>query len=141
MAEIVIVGLMVLLGATLWLTGAALYSPETLSRVADWVDRRREARRGPRAVGMPIEQLAADLRRLIWEHDRLVRSKTEWQRVHHIRACELAIHDRAEEAATALGLPAAPGLHCTTADLGRRLRQLAAAGLVLPENAGLGDRL
>jgi hypothetical protein len=144
MAESLIVGFLVILGVLLWIFGASLYSPQAMSAFVHWVDERRELRRGPRPLGMPIEQIAVDLRRLLREHDRLIRSKAEWQRAHHLKACELALHDRAEEAALALGLPAYAGTagDWTTADLGRRLRQLAEAGLVLPENAGLGgDRL
>ncbi|MDX6227944.1 MAG: hypothetical protein QOI76_1334 [Frankiales bacterium] len=142
MAETVIVGLVVVVGIALWFGGMTLYNPRPVTLFVDWCGRQREIRRGPRPTGLPIEQLAADLRRLLWEHDRLVRSKAEWPRVHHLRACELALHDRAEEAAIALGLPPCPSSAWTTADLGRRLRQLAEAGLVLPETAGLGgDRL
>jgi hypothetical protein len=144
MAETLIVGFLVILGVLLWIAGASLYSPQAMSAVVHWCDQRRELRKGPRPLGLPIEQLALDLRRLLREHDRLTLSKAEWQRAHHLKACELALHDRAEEAAMALGLPAYAGTcGCwTTADLGRRLRQLAEAGLVLPENAGLdGDRL
>jgi hypothetical protein len=144
MAETFIVCFLVSLGVLTWIAGASLYSPQAMSAVVHWCDQRRQLRKGPRPVGAPIEQLAADLRRLLREHDRLTWSKAEWQRAHHLRACELALHDRAEEAATALGLPAYEGTAggWSTADLGRRLRQLAEAGLVLPENAGLGgDRL
>lgn len=143
MAQELIMGLLLLLGVALWIAGTSLYKPELLSALTQRLDERRERRRGPRPLGMPIEQLAVDLRRLLREHDRLTLSKTEWQRAHHLKACELALHDRAEEAAAALGLPPSGGSPAwTTADLGRRLRQLAEAGLVLPENAGLGgDRL
>ncbi|MDX6244081.1 MAG: hypothetical protein QOE76_1804 [Frankiales bacterium] len=144
MAETLIVGFLVILGVLVWGAGASLYSPQMMSAIVHWGDQLRERRCGPRPFGMPIEQLAADLRRLLAEHDRLTRSKAEWQRAHHLKACELALHDRAEEAATALGLPAyaVPGDCWTTVDLGRRLRQLAEAGLVLPENAGMdGDRI
>jgi hypothetical protein len=139
MAEAVIVPVAVLVGVLLWLTGAVLYAPSAANRVVEWWGRLREASRGPQPTGLPIEQLAADLRRLLYEHERLTRSRSEWQRVHHLRACELALHDRAEEAAVALGLPACrlaePGW--TTADLERRLWQLRVAGMVLPADAGL----
>jgi hypothetical protein len=138
MAEAVVVSIVLLLGVVLWLSGVVLYAPGTASRVLEWWTRRRDARRGPQPTGLPIEELAADLRRLLSEHERLMRSK-DWQRVHHLRACELALHDRAEDAAIALGLPACrlsePGW--TTADLERRLWQLRVAGLVLPADAGL----
>jgi hypothetical protein len=139
MGEAVIVALVVLLGVVLWIWGAALYAPTAAGSVVEWWLQRRQARRGPQPTGAPIEQIAADLRRLLAEHERLARSRAEWQKVHHLRACELALHDRAEEAAAALGLPACrlaePGW--CTADLERRLWQLRVAGLVLPADVGL----
>lgn len=139
MAEAVILGFVVLLGIALWIWGIVAYSPGIADKVVEWWGRRRQAKQGPQPTGLPIEQLAADLRRLLYEHERLCRSRAEWQRAHHLRACELALHDRAEEAAAALGLPpcrlSEPGW--TTADLERRLWQLRVAGLVLPADAGL----
>lgn len=139
MAEAIILAFVVLIGVALWVWGIVAYAPGSAGRVVEWWVRRRQAKRGPQPTGLPIEQLAADLRRLLNEHERLTRSKSEWQRVHHLRACEMALHDRAEEAAVALGLPpcrlSEPGW--TTADLERRLWQLRVAGLVLPADAGL----
>src|SRR3954453_3074859 len=139
MAEAIIVSVALLLGVAVWLIGAVLYAPSSASRVLEWWTLRRQARRGPQPTGLPIEQLAADLRRLLYEHERLMRSRSEWQRVHHLRACEIALHDRAEEGAAALARPPCrlgePGW--TTADLERRLWQLRVAGMVLPADAGL----
>jgi hypothetical protein len=140
MSEILIVSFAVAVGVALWLTGMCLYNPELVNRVLEWATAVRDRRRGPRATGLPIEELAVDLRRLLREHDRLVRPSAAWQSAHHLRACEMALHYRAAEAAVALGLPPSPvplGRR-TTADLARQLRQLAEAGLVLPETAGLG---
>ena len=54
-------------------------------------------------------------------------------------ACEMALYTRAEEAAAALGLPpCSPTAGRNAEDLTERLRQLARAGLVLPEIAGMG---
>ena len=140
MAEGVIVGLVLMAAAAFWLVGTSLYNPRPACAVIEWCIDRRARRSGPQPSGPPIEQIAADLRRLMREHERLVRPSQDWQRAHHVRACESALHDRAEEAATALDLPPAAGPDWTRADLAVRLRQLSAAGLVLTESAGL-DRL
>jgi hypothetical protein len=144
MPELLMVSLAAVLGVVLWLVCATLCNPRPMATLLEWLTELRERRRGPRPSGPPIEQIAADLRRLMREHDRLVRPPPEWHRAHHLRACELALHDRAEEAATALGLPAYadPAGGGTTEELAWRLRQLAQAGLVLTEIAGLGgDRM
>jgi hypothetical protein len=125
--------------AVLWLFCVTLFNPR---RIANGLDRVGEAwaqRRGPKPTGLPIEQIAADLRRLIREYERLVRPDADWHRAHHLRACELALYTRAEEAATALGLPPTSQTAGRTAeDLTERLRQLARAGLVIPEIAEMG---
>lgn len=144
MSEVLIVGLAVIVGAGLWFLGVCLYVPDVPTAIMDWQQRRRAARLGPVVTGPPIEEIADDLRRLLREHDRLVRTPSEWHRAHHLRACELALDVAVEEAATALGLPPryVSGSGWTTTDLGFRLHQLATAGLVLPETAGLGgDRI
>lgn len=144
MSEVLIVGFAVVAGAGLWLLGVCVYLPDVPTAIMDWNQRRRARRLGPAVTSAPIEDIAADLRRLLHEHDRLVRSPAEWHRAHHLRACELALDLMAEEAATALGLPPryVSGSGWTTTDLGFRLHQLATAGLVLPQTAGLGgDRI
>ena len=94
-----------------------------------------------KATGLPIEQIAADLRRVIREYERLVRPDGDWHRAHHLRACELALYTRAEEAATALALPPTSATAGRTAeDLTERLRQLARAGLALPRDRRDGWR-
>ena len=138
MSEMLIVGV-VTAYAVLWLVCSMIFNPKPLSDGFDWLVERWSLRRGPKPTGLPIETLAADLRRLISEYERLVRPDADWHRAHHLRACEMALYTRAEEAATALGLPPCSMTAGRTAeDLTERLRQLARAGLVLPEIAGMG---
>jgi hypothetical protein len=87
----------------------------------------------------PIEQLAHDLRRLLWRHDELSRS-SDVAHAKWLKALEAAISSRAIKAATALEVPyqdPPPYSGLDTEELRRLLRALAAEGLVLPENAGL----
>src|SRR5438132_9404685 len=88
----------------------------------------------------PIEQLAADLRRLLQQHETLRRSTGVAMRGRHLLALEGAITDCAIEAASALDLPAPDrpahgGL--APPELRRLLPSLANAGLVLPPAVGL----
>jgi hypothetical protein len=101
--------------------------------------RRRVAQRGvdttPQPAHAPIEQLAADLRRLLQQHDTLRRSTGHAMRARHLLALEAAITDCATEAASALGLsyPDRRGLGgLPTPELRGLLQNLAGAGLVLP---------
>ena len=136
--ELLIFGVVAAYGALLAVC-SLLFNPRPLANVIESLVERYANRRGPKATGMPIEQIAADLRRLIGEYDRLIRPDADWHRAHHLRACEMALYTRAEEAATALGLPpCSPTAGRTAEDLTERLRQLARAGLVLPEIAGMG---
>ena len=91
------------------------------------------------STNTPIELVAADLRRLLRQHDLALRSlvpvsdKRLW-------ALELAITRRATQAAQALEVPhpvppAYRGLDAP--QLGRLLRALAAEGVVLPRTARL----
>lgn len=138
MPEMLIAGV-VTAYAVLWLFCQTLFNPGRLVNGVERAADRWARRRGPKATGLPIEQIAADLRRLIREYERLVRPDADWHRAHHLRACEMALYTRAEEAATALGLPPTSEHAGRTAeDLTERLRQLARAGLVLPEIAGMG---
>jgi hypothetical protein len=134
---------LIMLSPTL-IIGAALYVPR-------WVraGRRRLRVRRPATVlqpiGPPIEVLAADLRRLLLEHDAIRRSTDLAVRGLRLRALEGAIYDCAVQAATALDVPRpdqpARGL-VSIPELQRLLRALARAGLVLPARAGLltGER-
>jgi hypothetical protein len=93
----------------------------------------------PAPDGLPIEQLAADLRRLLRLHDELTVSAHLAMRAHRLWAVEEAIGVRAVEAARALDVPhrepSAPGALSRT-ELCRLLRALAGAGLVLPTTVG-----
>jgi len=93
----------------------------------EWVDLR--------ATNPPIERIAADLRRLLWQHETVVCFGGEAAVSKHLWALETAITRRAVQAARALDVP-----YPTPPEnrgLGRSqltvlLRALAAAGLVLP---------
>jgi hypothetical protein len=90
-------------------------------------------------LGPPIEQLAADLRRLLRLHGALTVSAHSALCAHRVWAVEAAIGARAIETAAALGVPhpdpsAAPSL--TRTELSALLSALAAEGLVLPRWVG-----
>ena len=93
----------------------------------------------PEPLGLPIEQLAADLRRLLRLHEATGRSAHIAMRAHRLWAVEAAIAVRAVEAARALEVPhrepETPGA-LTRDELVRLLQALAAAGLVLPTAVG-----
>ena len=99
----------------------------------------RRPKLAPEPLGKPIEQLAADLRRLIRLHDELNASALQGFRAVRIWSVEAAIGARAVEAARALDVPfrepPADG-RFTRDELGALLRSLAAAGLALPASAG-----
>jgi hypothetical protein len=113
--------------------GAVVYAPRAIRAFRRALTtRRRDALRPDHP---PIEQLAADLRRLLWRHDRLKRSSDVAMRVGHMHAVEAAVADCAFDAARALGIacpPRAAHTNVPTAELRRILRALAEAGLVLP---------
>jgi hypothetical protein len=119
--------------------GAAIYVPRAVRLV-----RRRLAARAlakhPRPTHAPIEQLAADLRRLLLQHEALRRSTGVAMRARRLQALEGAITDCAAEAARALEVPYPDWpVHgaLTPPQLRRLLHDLAGAGLVLPPTAGL----
>jgi hypothetical protein len=132
-----------LIVATPTLIGAVLIlAPKLYGFLAGLVPERGS--RDPKPVGPPIEQLAADLRRLLRLHSELTVSAHLAMRAHRLWAVEAAIGVRALEAAKALGVPhrepEMPGA------LGRDemcglLKALANAGMVLPEKVGpfVGD--
>ncbi|MDX6205015.1 MAG: hypothetical protein QOF39_1072 [Frankiales bacterium] len=125
-----------MLGPTLAI-GAFLHLPRALRAL-----RRVVQARGPRtlAPGPPIECIAADLRRLVVQHDQILSNHDLAMRAHHLRALELAITDKAIEGATALDVPrpVLPANGCLThQQLGTLLRQVHAAGLELPIDASL----
>ncbi|MCA2212094.1 hypothetical protein [Jidongwangia harbinensis] len=137
------VGKLVLIAATPTLLGAAVvYAPRWCAFLAEiWPER---AGRTPEPFGPPIQQLAADLRRLLRLHRDLSASAHLAMRAHRLWAVEAAIGVRAIEAAKALDVPHRepdmPGA-LTRGELSGLLRDLAAAGMVLPENVGpfVGD--
>jgi hypothetical protein len=100
---------------------------------------KRAAKIPLRPTGPPIEQLAYDLRRLLWRHEQLSRS-SDPAHVKWLRAVESTISSKAVKAARALDVPyqdpPAYG-RLGTDELRRLLRGLAAAGLVLPAEVGL----
>jgi hypothetical protein len=103
------------------------------------VDRREDC--GPQPDGPPIERVAADLRRLLWQHDRVTRSADVAMWSGRLRALEGAISICATQAARALDVPypdpPAPGGVVLKPQLRRLLRALAAAGLAVPAEVGL----
>jgi hypothetical protein len=128
-------GLLVLAGALL--PAAALAAARTLAR------RRRLTRRhrlDPWPTNPPIETIAADLRRLLWQHDAVTRSGDMLGGARRVWSLEAAITRRATQAARALevphpSLPEHRGLD--RSELRMLVRALAAEGLVLPATVGL----
>lgn len=101
-----------------------------------WPDRRASE---PQPTGPPIEQLAADLRRLLRLHSDLTVSAHLAMRAHRLWAVEHAIGVRAVEAARALDVPhrePVPPESLSRDELPAVLYALADAGLVLPAKVG-----
>jgi hypothetical protein len=121
------------------LFGATRSVPRGVRAVRRLVDNRR-AEANPQPSNPPIEQIAADLRRLLLQHDMFARSNDIPMRARRLWALEAAIIDRATQAARALEVPhpdrPAHGGY-DKAQLRRLLRALAAEGLVLPPAVGL----
>jgi hypothetical protein len=132
------VGKLVLIVAAPTLLGAmAVYGPRWCGALAErWRDSRPKP---PEPLGPPIEQLAADLRRLLRLHGELTESAHLAMRAHRLWAVEAAIAARAVEAARALDVPhrepEIPGA-LTRDELLSVLRRLTACGLVLPARVG-----
>ena len=128
------VGKLALITVAPTLIGAVVvYAPrwwEALSGA--WPGRRGDE---PQPIGPPIEQLAADLRRLLRLHEELTRSAHVAMLAHRLWAIEAAIGARAVEAARSLDVPHREPAHLeilTRAELARLLHDLARAGLSLP---------
>jgi hypothetical protein len=145
-AVIIKVGQIVLLMLSPTLLFAAIcHAPHGVRAVRRLVnDRRlvnnRSADRNPQPSNPPIEQIAADLRRVLWQHEIFARATDLPMRAQRMRAMEAAITDCATQAARALEVPypdrpAHAGFD--RPQLRRLLRALAAEGLVLPPAAGL----
>jgi hypothetical protein len=96
---------------------------------------RKQSRNGTNRI--PIEQLAADLRRLLARYEAVRRSPQLAMRAHHLWALEAALADCACAAADSLGVPHQPRPphgRLPVSQLHQLLRDLADAGLVLPAN-------
>ncbi|MCW2586206.1 MAG: hypothetical protein JWN55_1722 [Frankiales bacterium] len=119
-------------GAVLWLPRGA--------RVLRDLLRRRDP--GLRPVGPPLERTAADLRRLMAEHDAVRRSPAMAGRATHLAVLEAALTDCALHAARAVGLdlPADAAGHgpLSREQLRLLLGDLAGAGLFLPAHERFG---
>jgi hypothetical protein len=131
-------GKLALIVVTPTLLGAvAVYAPKWCGLVADRWARLRPP--PPAPLGPPIEQLAADLRRLLRLHGEMLESAHLAMRAHRLWAIEAAIGVRAIEAARALDVPhrepELPGA-LTRSELLDLLTALAACGLVLPAKVG-----
>jgi hypothetical protein len=122
--------------------GAALALPRVISATGRRFRQRLSVRRGepaPPPSRLPIEQLAADLRRLLERHHALKESTGTAMRAQKLRATEAAITDLAVDAAQALDLPCperAARAPLTPPDQRRRRHDLAGAGLVLEPLVG-----
>lgn len=127
-----------LIVATPTLLGVVVvYAPKWCTRVADLWTRLRPP--PPAPLGPPIEQLAADLRRLLRLHGEIMASAHMSMRAHRLWSIEAAIGARAIEAARALDVPhREPELlgFLTRSELLDLLNALAACGLVLPAKVG-----
>ncbi len=111
--------------------GAAVLLPRAVRAVR----RRLGPPPPPLPAGPPLEQVAADLRRLLAEHDRVTRSPQLPARGRRLVALEGALTDRGLEAARALDLPVpAPpaGGVLPVGALRALLVELAGSGVVLP---------
>jgi hypothetical protein len=105
--------------------------------------RRTRGRRDERAMrptNPPIEQIAADLRRMLRTHDGIVRTRHIATTDRRVRALEAAISTSAVQAARALEVShpkPAPYGAMETSQLRPLLQALRAEGLVLPADVGL----
>jgi len=132
------VGKLALIVATPTLLGAVVvFAPKWCGAIADrWEAARPQP---PQPLGPPIEQLAADLRRLLRLHSELTASAHLAMRAHRLWAVEAAIGTRGIEAAKALGVDhpeLGPQEALSRSQLHDLLMRLAAAGLVLPARVG-----
>ena len=126
-----IVGMLVL--PTLFFAAVA-FGPRWFDAVRRAIDR-RDAEAYLHPTNAPIERIAANLRRLLWEHHRILRSNDYPMPALRVAALEGAISLCAAQAARGLDIPCpAPPedgrFH--RPELRRLLHVLAAEGLVLP---------
>jgi hypothetical protein len=125
-----------MVGPTL-IVGAVLNLPRVTRAVRRVTAQHRPQ---PAPTAPPIERVAADLRRLVVEHAEMRGSRDVAMRAHHLRAIELAITDKAIEAALALDVPrpvVPTDGRLTPEQLGHLLRRVHAAGLQLPIDSPL----
>jgi hypothetical protein len=111
--------------------GAAVLLPGAVRAV-----RRRLTPPPPVPAGPPLEQLAADLRRLLAEHRRVAGCPQLPARGRRFAALEAALTDRAVDAARALELDMPPrpaGRPLPVPALRALLGDLARSGVVLPD--------
>jgi hypothetical protein len=125
----------------LMLSPALLIATARMGMRAVRAVRHRRADSRPWPDGPPIERLAADLRRLLWNHDSLTRSADVALCARRLRALEGAITICATQAARSLDVPypdpPTPGGPVEKPQLRLLLRALAGAGLVLPLTVAL----
>ena len=126
------------LTALLWiaLTPTAVAGSVVLVPRAVRALRRRLRSTPPLPAGPPLEQVAADLRRLLAEHRRVARSPQLPARGRRLAALEAALTDRALDAARALELPLPErraGAALPVPVLRALLHDLAGSGVVLPD--------
>ena len=126
------------------LSPALLIEPGVRSRRGDRAPQATSSRPAHRPslqpCNAPIEQIAADLRVMLWKYEILARSNDRQIRAGQLRALEVQISVRAVEAARALDLahPDPPVFGGFDAgQLRPLLRALTANGLVLPPDVGL----
>jgi hypothetical protein len=113
------------------IAGAAVLLPRGVRAV-----RRRIAAGRPLPAGPPLEQVASDLRRLLAEHGRVVRSPQLPARGRRLAALEAALTDCAADAARALEVQVPerrPGAALPVPALQALLLDLARSGVVLPD--------
>jgi hypothetical protein len=128
-----VAGVVILLLAPSLLVTAALYGGGAARAIRDRLAVQDDGL--PQPTTPPIEKLAADLRRLLWNHDDLMQSRDATPSALRLRALLAAISICATQAARALEVPhpdPVTDAGLDTTQLRRLLRSLAAAGLVLP---------
>jgi hypothetical protein len=131
-----LVGLLV---SSVLLFAAVTFGPRCLDAARGVVETRR-ADAYPLPTIPPIERIAADLRRLLWDHHRVLRSNDYPMGALRVSALECAISHRAAQAACALDVPCSPVPEegrFAKPELRRVLLALAAEGLVLPSTVEL----
>lgn len=117
--------------------GTVLWAPRLLRALRRRVRRRDELH----VVGPPLERTAADLRRLLAEHEQVRRSPQLAVRSRRLAALEGALTDCALDAARALELPAPArtGRDPLPRDeLRRLLGDLSRSGVLLPQHEHFG---